>query len=317
MACVCVQSALLERPAHSFNKLQQYCIHTYANRWLLCVIKAGEDSCFEVLLIQAALFALLSPPAYVSHIMVRGDTNMKPCMCCIWLCGGAANGSTLVYVTAAVSTNHEPPNNTTCVCEPRNQLSRGQTRNSKGIQQLFCCNIVLQHWRAEVGVIPNPMGDRMRATHIHMHPRVQNSLDAHLRNRLAILVLDTVFLLATASSGTQSMATMRSSRYRKVDRTERERVGVRARHAARRSIEKHVSHDGAPRPRYALRLHIVRFTEFPGPKLAGLHRLFSSSTHHTAPHHTMAVNEHRPTVADVKFQVKEGSALSSATFIFG
>lgn len=31
----------------------------------------------------------------------------------------------------------------------------------------------------------------------------------------------------------------------------------------------------------------------------------------------MAVNEHRPTVADIKFQVKEGSSLSSATFIFG
>ncbi|CAM9563380.1 unnamed protein product [Scytosiphon promiscuus] len=31
----------------------------------------------------------------------------------------------------------------------------------------------------------------------------------------------------------------------------------------------------------------------------------------------MAVNEHRPTVADVKFQVKEGSSISSATFIFG
>lgn len=33
--------------------------------------------------------------------------------------------------------------------------------------------------------------------------------------------------------------------------------------------------------------------------------------------YTMAVNEHRPTVADIKFQVKEGSSLSSATFIFG
>jgi len=31
----------------------------------------------------------------------------------------------------------------------------------------------------------------------------------------------------------------------------------------------------------------------------------------------MAVNEHRPTTADVKFEVKEGSSLSSATFVFG
>jgi len=31
----------------------------------------------------------------------------------------------------------------------------------------------------------------------------------------------------------------------------------------------------------------------------------------------MAVNEHRPAVADVKFDVKEGSSICSATFIFG
>lgn len=36
---------------------------------------------------------------------------------------------------------------------------------------------------------------------------------AHLRNRFAILTLDTVFLLATASSGSQSMATMRAEAY--------------------------------------------------------------------------------------------------------
>lgn len=34
----------------------------------------------------------------------------------------------------------------------------------------------------------------------------------YLRNRLAILVVDTVFLLVTASSGTQSMATMTTQR---------------------------------------------------------------------------------------------------------
>ena len=31
----------------------------------------------------------------------------------------------------------------------------------------------------------------------------------------------------------------------------------------------------------------------------------------------MAVNEHRPAVADVKFDVKEGSSICSATFVFG